>query len=397
MEASKILEELRSNKEQYEVLLQEHQGLKQRIQNLQDSLRREKARVRLLEKQVVCPVCATRKVNYHLQVRGHYGLFNLGRCSACGLIFLVDDRNEFQNEIVYNARVENMAHGMIVRGGRAGGARDLHDAYEQERNLVFSLLSQRIQKQRPGGRILDVGCGDGYFLTFFQDPAWQGLGVDYNPENSATARKRGIQVFQGPWEEFSPDEPLDVITMIEFIEHIHRPIELLRWARRLLAEEGMLLIQTGNVESREARRHGEKWAYLEAAPDHCVFFSPSTVSQALEQAGFRASYGGPGDEEVMTIVGYPLEQDFASESTSVNARQDPASKETFLSDRQTGNDSVPSSESSDRHARHCAYLRGIIKKKDQEILRLRRELDSWRETNRFQGKTYVETGENTNG
>jgi len=185
--------------------------------------------------------------------------------------------------------------------------------------------------------------------------------------------------------------------MIEFIEHIHRPIELLRWARGLLAEEGMLLIQTGNVESKEARRHREKWAYLEAAPDHCVFFSPSTLSQVLEQAGFRASYGGPGDEEVMTIAAYPFMQDFVSETTSVSARQDPPSPETFLSDPQTGNDSVPSSEPSERHARHCAYLRGIIKKKDEEIVKLRRELDSGRETNRSQGKTYVKTGENANG
>ena len=50
----------------------------------------------------------------------------------------------------------------------------------------------------PGGPVLDVGCGTGQHVRWFQDQGVDGVGVDVSPNAVATARDRGVdQVIVG--------------------------------------------------------------------------------------------------------------------------------------------------------------------------------------------------------
>jgi len=80
------------------------------------------------------------------------------------------------------------------------------------------------------GRHLDIGCGDGYFLT--RSPAWARYGLD---------KKMGDSLDDGlPF----PDGALDVVTMLAVIEHIRDPAPLLAEIHRVLAPGGRLIMTT---------------------------------------------------------------------------------------------------------------------------------------------------------
>lgn len=74
---------------------------------------------------------------------------------------------------------------------------------------------KKIEKQRQGGRLLDVGCGDGAFLKLAQERGWEVSGTEHSSYAAKyVGEALGITVFCG--ELFAagyPDNSFDVVTM----------------------------------------------------------------------------------------------------------------------------------------------------------------------------------------
>src|SRR5262245_57585647 len=85
-----------------------------------------------------------------------------------------------------------------------------HD--DPKRLLMYRAERQRIENLKQGGRILDVGCGLGLFLSEFSSDRWQRYGTDVSDYAIAAARSRGIQVNDASRAYDYPDETFDVIT-----------------------------------------------------------------------------------------------------------------------------------------------------------------------------------------
>jgi 2-polyprenyl-3-methyl-5-hydroxy-6-metoxy-1,4-benzoquinol methylase len=103
---------------------------------------------------------------------------------------------------------------------------------------------------RGRGRLLDVGCGNGSYLSLMRTLGWDVAGVDVDPQAVAVCRARGLSVFPGTLEEASfPDGSFDVITMNHVIEHVSDPLALLRECYRILSPGGYVGIVTPNVKS----------------------------------------------------------------------------------------------------------------------------------------------------
>lgn len=141
----------------------------------------------------------------------------------------------------------------------------------------------------PGpGRLLDFGCGAGGFLKTMADRGWAVTGLDTcSRAIEAVRTSYGLPALVGtlPHTDLAPGS-FDVITMWHALEHIHRPLELLREAFRLLVPGGKLVVATPNIESLPYRLFGPAWFGLDL-PRHLTHFTPSTLASMLRAAGFR--------------------------------------------------------------------------------------------------------------
>ncbi len=138
------------------------------------------------------------------------------------------------------------------------------------------------------GRLLDFGCGGGAFLKRMADQGWNVTGLD-----AALGAVREIQNELGlnalagslPHPDLRPGT-FDVVTMWHSLEHVHRPLDILREAYRLLMPGGKLIVAAPNIESLPFYWFGQSWFGLDV-PRHLTHFTPKTLRAMLETAGFE--------------------------------------------------------------------------------------------------------------
>jgi 2-polyprenyl-3-methyl-5-hydroxy-6-metoxy-1,4-benzoquinol methylase len=140
------------------------------------------------------------------------------------------------------------------------------------------------------GRVLDVGCGDGFRLAQLRTLGWKVFGQDVDPQAVICARETfGLDVHLGPLEAAKFEEMhFDCILLNHVIEHVHDPVKLLGECRRLLRKGGHLVIVTPNSESFGHKHFGAFWRGLEP-PRHIHIFSPKTLSVTAARAGLTIS------------------------------------------------------------------------------------------------------------
>lgn len=154
------------------------------------------------------------------------------------------------------------------------------------------LLSQQYRHMprlpNTGGRLLDVGCGDGSFLRLARTCGWDVVGLDPDPKARANAAKQSLTVYEGGIEYFDGKAKMfDVITMNHVIEHIYEPVKLLKACHKLLKPGGQIWLSTPNIDSFGHQRFQQNWRGLET-PRHLVLFNRNSLNQALISAGFSA-------------------------------------------------------------------------------------------------------------
>jgi SAM-dependent methyltransferase len=139
----------------------------------------------------------------------------------------------------------------------------------------------------PGGRLLDVGCGDGGLAELMAARGWRVIGVEPSAAAVERARSRGVEATEGTLEtvELEPGA-LDAIVFNHSLEHIAAPVEALRKARECLRPHGLVAISLPNFGCWARRRFGREWFHLDL-PRHRVHFTDRALRAALERAGLE--------------------------------------------------------------------------------------------------------------
>jgi 2-polyprenyl-3-methyl-5-hydroxy-6-metoxy-1,4-benzoquinol methylase len=141
-----------------------------------------------------------------------------------------------------------------------------------------------------GGRLLDVGSGDGSFLSFARTCGWDVVGLDPDAKAVANAARQGLTVHEGGIEYFADKSELfDVITLNHVIEHVYDPVKVLKTCHALLKPGGQLWLETPNIDSFGHTRFQKNWRGLET-PRHLVLFNRHSLRQAFINAGFPAPH-----------------------------------------------------------------------------------------------------------
>ena len=158
------------------------------------------------------------------------------------------------------------------------GAYERRPHWEIEVEIISDLAPR-------GGKVLDVGCGDGTFLSMLGDD-WQKFGVEISPERAELARAKGIEVRTIGLMDLECESGFDLITLYEVIEHLFRPREALMKVKELMLPDGLLVVSTPDAESALAKLRGPAW-WSYNYPPHVFFFGHSSFDGLIRVLGFR--------------------------------------------------------------------------------------------------------------
>jgi SAM-dependent methyltransferase len=202
------------------------------------------------------------------------------RCQTCG--HLVSQIHE----AAYCAALErfNSERGTLP----AASAQGRHD---QRAGRLFKRL-RALLHFRPDGnlRLLDIGCSTGALIMSAIREGIDAVGVEPAERAARAAQAAGLRVFAGPLEAAGfPSDSFQAATLMEVVEHLRDPANLLQEVRRILLPGGILAVGTGNAASWTVALMGQRWDYfqVESFGGHVSFFTPRSISKLAEQCGFR--------------------------------------------------------------------------------------------------------------
>jgi 2-polyprenyl-3-methyl-5-hydroxy-6-metoxy-1,4-benzoquinol methylase len=225
-----------------------------------------------------CPWCEDRRARL-IWVEAGYGYV---RCSSCGGVFSNLSACEYARTR-HNAWNDDLTSGATAAfyGAARGPAQDEF----LERNPPVG-----------NGRLLDVGCGLGFFLDRARRRGWEVQGVDTSPAWVEHANSLiGARLVQCTSVERASlaAGSFALVTVWDVIEHIFDPVPFLAHLRTLLAPGGRLFIRTPNIAYCYPVYAGRRWLLghdVELGPtNHVVYFTAATMRDALGRAGLRAS------------------------------------------------------------------------------------------------------------
>ncbi|HEV2837344.1 MAG TPA: class I SAM-dependent methyltransferase, partial [Pyrinomonadaceae bacterium] len=137
----------------------------------------------------------------------------------------------------------------------------------------------------PGGRLLEIGCGNGGTLKRFRDLGWQDLhGIELSDAAARIARRAGFPVTTTSIEsalETYPDNSFDVIVAEMVLEHLLNSFKVVQQIARKLKPGGEFLFSTVVRDSLDGRIFGP-YGVCYDFPRHMVFFRKRDLDDMLQ-------------------------------------------------------------------------------------------------------------------
>ncbi len=140
-----------------------------------------------------------------------------------------------------------------------------------------------------GSKILDIGCGNGRFLSSllkFGNFELYGTEMDGNSAKRAM-RINDIHLKIGSLSENDFDGTyFDAITMYQVFEHLTEPKQMLETIQKKLKNNGIFVVSFPNISSLQSKIFKGKWFHLDP-PRHLLFFDPNDFSSLMEKYNFK--------------------------------------------------------------------------------------------------------------
>ena len=145
----------------------------------------------------------------------------------------------------------------------------------------------KIHRHRSGGRLLDIGCGVGFFVREANSAGFKAQGIEFSEQAALVGKERwGLDVTCGDFLSHPyPESFFDIVTLWHVFEHLYRPKDILHKVNNILASGGLLVISVPNISSIQAGVFRERWYHL-GVPRHLFHYSPQSLTGLVAQCGF---------------------------------------------------------------------------------------------------------------
>ena len=200
--------------------------------------------------------------------RSHYRVV---RCKKCGMVFSTPILDSKEIETLY--RTSDFTYGTVTR--------DLKHTYG-------SYLKKAEKYIREKNRLLEIGCGNGFFLETAKELGFNEVkGVEPSLEAVRQASPElapGIlnRIF-GP--DLYPASYFNVICFFQTLDHIEDPNKFLEYCRDYLNDKGIVLCITHNIGSLTAKLLGERCPMIDV--EHIYLFNKLTLNKIFHQNHFE--------------------------------------------------------------------------------------------------------------
>ncbi len=246
---------------------------------------------------VRCDLCGRDSTNLIFQVKGKVTghLFNIVRYRDCGLVYVNPRISHEGSSLLYDQLYFEGKHA----DHRIDYVTDLVNSDSRESRWKRGISRHIVEIMRgfgsPGGRFLDLGCGNGQLMGMMSRAGSSVCGVDISPAACTIVREQGFDVYCGDITDsalsYTPGS-FDVISAIETLEHLHSPGKCLQRVAQLLKPGGLFYYITGNADLMKVK--GKDWPYI-IPESHIYYFNPRTISLYFSKVGLQ----------VLSPVDYP--------------------------------------------------------------------------------------------
>jgi 2-polyprenyl-3-methyl-5-hydroxy-6-metoxy-1,4-benzoquinol methylase len=150
--------------------------------------------------------------------------------------------------------------------------------------------------------LFDVGCGEGFFMSFLEQLGWSVCGTDYSEEGIKAQNPHLFNSISFGNAELDIDrriaegQKFKLINLGNILEHVIDPICFIRKIKALIDIDGVLRIVVPNDTSKlqallkSLGKSNDEWF---SAPDHLSYFNFNSLTNFVNQEGFNVidSYG----------------------------------------------------------------------------------------------------------
>lgn len=211
-----------------------------------------------------CIVCGSSDLN---PLEG-FKTVQLTRCRSCRMVFSPDVPSEDTLKTHY-------------------GNYPLFISVTETTKKRYNQILDKLEQYRQTNRLIDVGCGEGFFLEEAKRRGWEVYGTEYADLYIQIGERKGFQMQQGILDESRYEAgSFDVVTSFEVIEHLLTPVPEVRKFHTLLRAGGALYLTTPNFNSISRKTLGSRWSAI-CWPDHLSYYTPATLDFLLRNAGFQ--------------------------------------------------------------------------------------------------------------
>ena len=172
-------------------------------------------------------------------------------------------------------------------------------------------LLDKFEPLRKTNRLLDAGCGSGYFLEVALKRGWEVFGTEYTDDAVKICEGKNIRMQKGSNAQVSfPDDYFDVITSFEVLEHSNKPCKDIAAFEKWLRKGGVVYLTTPNFNALTRYILKSKYNVIEY-PEHLCYFTPKTLEFLFHKLKFKRL--------VMKTTGVSFSRFKNSSRISVNA------------------------------------------------------------------------------